>query len=96
MHRFLAAAATATFLATGAIAQTADTATDAGAMTAQDIHGNVQAVRELVSNELARLGIAAETDDLTLGQLTELALILDDDSLSENDRIDQAQLIIEN
>jgi hypothetical protein len=97
MHRFLAAAATATLLATGAVAQTADTATtETPAMTAQDMHGNVTAMRELVDNELSRMGIAAETDDLTLRQLTELALVLDDDSLSDDDRIDQARQIIEN
>jgi hypothetical protein len=96
MHRFLAAAATATLLATGAVAQTADTATETPAMTGQDMHGNVTAMRELVDSELARMGIAAETDDLTLRQLSELALVLDDDSLSEDDRIDQARQIIEN
>lgn len=99
MKRILAAAATATLIAGGAIAQTAATEGDAAApgwTMEQGTWGqNIAHMQNTVDAELARMGIDANTEDLTIRQLNELAVMLDDDSLSEQERIDQARLLLQ-
>jgi hypothetical protein len=97
MNRLFATVATATIIGAGAaFAQTAPaTTTEVPASAAQDMHGEIAAMEASVNAEFARHGINAEAGDLTLRQLNEVMLILNDDSLSEDDRIDQVRSIVE-
>jgi opacity protein-like surface antigen len=98
MKKFLAAAAAATLLAGGAIAQTATEPAEetAAGWEAGQWTENLAHMQSLVSNELARMGIDADVEDMTIRQLNELALVIDDDGLTEQERIDQVRAIIEN
>lgn len=98
MRKFLAAAAAATLLAGGAMAQTAtETAEETAAgWEAGQWSENLAHMQSLVGNELARMGIDADVEDLTIRQLNELALVLDDDGMSEQERVDQVRAIIQN
>ncbi len=95
MRRILAAAATATLLASSpALAQVAEEDTAA----VQDMgimQGQVMEMRETVNTEFARIGIDADAGDLTLTQLSEVLLVLNDDSLEGQDQMDQIELIME-
>jgi hypothetical protein len=95
MRRILAAAATATLLGSGAVlAQAAaeDTAAVHGMGT---MEGQIMEMQESVNAEFARIGITADAGDLTLTQLSEVLLVLNDDSLEGQDQADQINLIIE-
>lgn len=93
MRRILAATATATLLGSGAaLAQAA--AEDAAAR--EDTHGSIMALEEQVNAEFARLGVTIEAGDLTLNQLSEVLLIMNDDNITGQEEIDHIEQVIQN
>ncbi|CAN5664497.1 hypothetical protein BH23PSE1_BH23PSE1_06480 [soil metagenome] len=52
-------------------------------------------VESSVSSELARLGVQQETRMLTLDQLLQMQLIFDDESLSDQEKSQQIQNVID-
>jgi hypothetical protein len=93
MRRILAAAVTATLLGSGAaLAQAAaeDTA------DREDTHGSIMALEEQVNSEFARLGVTIEAGDLTLNQLSEVLLIMNDDNITGQEEIDHIEQVIQN
>jgi hypothetical protein len=93
MRRILAAAVTATLLGSGAaLAQAA--AEDTAAR--EDTHGSIMALEEQVNSEFARLGVTIEAGDLTLNQLSEVLLIMNDDNITGQEEIDHIEQVIQN
>jgi hypothetical protein len=98
MKRLLATVAISTLLASGgALAQTAATTDQATtAETGGALHvSNLATMRETVETELAQAGVTVEVGALTLDQLSEVLLILHNDSLTVQERHDELRQLLE-
>jgi hypothetical protein len=90
MKRLLATTGTIAALIAGPVlAQTALTEGEPG------MQGSLATIQEQVEMELTQHGVNYPVEDITMGQLSEIYLIFEDESLSEQQRAEQVQALLD-
>lgn len=93
MKKFLATAATAAILTTGAAFGQTEPDQPAEIVWG-DLHGNVAAMQETIDTEFATRGIDAEASSLTLDELSQIMLVFSDDSMNADESRQQVERIL--
>jgi len=93
MKKTLAIAAAASLLA-GSAAFGQVEPDQPGEVVWGDMHGNISAMQEAVDAEFVARGIDADVSTLTLDELSQIMLAFDDESMGEDESLQQIERIL--